>query len=43
VTVLADGFEWEGRRYKSLSAVARGITGTRWNRPLFFGLRGGKR
>ena len=31
VTVLADGFEWEGRRYKSLSAVARAITGTRWN------------
>jgi aspartate ammonia-lyase len=36
VTVLADGFEWEGRRYKSLSAVARAITGTRWNGPLFF-------
>ena len=43
VTVLADGFEWEGRRYKSLSAVARGITGTRWNGPMFFGLRGNKR
>ncbi len=43
VTVLTDGFEWEGRRYKSLSAVARAITGTRWNGPLFFGLRGGKR
>ncbi len=43
VTVLADGFEWEGRRYKSLSAVARAITGTRWNGPLFFGLRGSKR
>ena len=42
VTVLADGFEWEGRRYKSLSAVARAITGTRWNGPVFFGLRGGK-
>ena len=42
VTVLADGFEWEGRRYKSLSAVARAITGTRWNGPMFFGLRGGK-
>ena len=42
VTVLADGFEWEGRRYKSLSAVARAITGTRWNGPLFFGLRSGK-
>jgi hypothetical protein len=42
VTVLADGFELEGRRYKSLSAVARAITGTRWNGPMFFGLRGGK-
>jgi hypothetical protein len=39
VTVLADGFEWQGRRYQSLSAVARAITGTRWNGPLFFGLR----
>jgi hypothetical protein len=40
VTVLADGFD-----YQSLSAVARTITGTRWNGPLFFGLRttgGGK-
>ena len=42
VTVLADGFEWEGRRYKSLSAVARAITGTRWNGPMFFGLRSSK-
>ncbi len=39
VTALADGFEWQGRRFKSLSAVARAITGTRWNGPLFFGLR----
>ena len=38
-TVLADGFEYQGRPYKSLSAVARAITGTRWNGPLFFGLR----
>ena len=45
VTVLADGFEYQGRSYKSLSAVARSITGTRWNGPLFFGLRnsGGSR
>ena len=42
VTVLHDGgFDWQGRRYASLSAVARAITGTRWNGPLFFGLRGG--
>ena len=39
VTVLADGFEWEGRRYKSLSAVARAITGTRWNGLIFFGMK----
>jgi len=39
VTVLADGFEWEGRRYKSLSAVARAITGTRWNGLTFFGVK----
>jgi hypothetical protein len=36
-TVLDDGFEYQGRRYKSLSAVARAITGTRWNGPLFWG------
>lgn len=39
VTVLPDGYEHQGRPYKSLSAVARAITGTRWNGPLFFGLR----
>ena len=41
-TVLADGFEYEGRPYKSLSAIARAITGTRWNGWLFFGLRSQK-
>lgn len=39
VTVLTDGFEYQGRPYRSLSAIARAITGTRWNGPLFFGLR----
>jgi hypothetical protein len=39
VTVLADGYEWQGRPYKSLSAVARAITGTRWNGWVFFGIR----
>jgi Protein of unknown function (DUF2924) len=39
VTVLADGYEYQGRPYKSLSAIARAITGTRWNGPLFFGVR----
>src|SRR5438067_1752320 len=37
--VVEDGFEHEGLRYKSLSAVARAITGVRWNGPRFFGLR----
>jgi hypothetical protein len=37
--VLADGFAWNGSTYKSLSEVARAITGTRWNGPRFFGLR----
>ncbi|AJY68769.1 MULTISPECIES: DUF2924 domain-containing protein [Pseudomonadota] len=47
VTAQADGsFEYEGRRFKSLSGVARHITGTQWSGPLFFGItktkRGGK-
>ena len=43
VTVTADGtFDYEGRRFKSLSAVARHISGTQWSGPLFFGLRQGK-
>ena len=40
VTVLADGFAWNGQTYDSLSAVALAITGTKWNGPRFFGLRG---
>jgi Protein of unknown function (DUF2924) len=40
VTVRTDGFEFEGRPYRSLSAVARHITGTRWNGWTFFGLKG---
>ncbi len=39
VTVLQDGYEWEGRPYRSLSAIARAITGTRWNGLVFFGLK----
>ncbi len=38
VTVLDGGFEYEGRRYKSLSAVAKAITGSHWNGLGFFGL-----
>jgi hypothetical protein len=39
VTVRRDGFEWQGRPFKSLSAVARAITGTRWSGWRFFGLK----
>ncbi len=39
VTVLAEGYEWQGRPYKSLSAIARAITGTQWNGLTFFGLK----
>ena len=39
VTVLADGVQLRGTRYRSLSAVARKITGSRWSGPRFFGLR----
>jgi hypothetical protein len=38
VTVLADGVMLRGARYRSLSEVARKITGTRWSGPRFFGL-----
>ena len=41
VTTLDDGFAWNGTSYRSLSEVARAITGTRWNGPRFFGLREG--
>ena len=43
VTVTREGFEWQGKAFRSLSAVARAITGTNWNGPKFFGLRGGGR
>ena len=39
VTVIDGGYEHQGRRYRSLSAIARAITGTAWSGPLFFGLR----
>ncbi len=41
VEVLDDGFLWQGRLHRSLSAIAREITGTRWSGPRFFGIRGG--
>ena len=39
VTVIENGVVFRGRRYQSLSEVARVITGSRWSGPLFFGLR----
>jgi len=39
VLVLEDGFEWNGERHHSHSAIAREITGTRWSGPRFFGLQ----
>jgi len=39
VLIQADGIEWHGQRYRSLSVVARKITGARWSGPRFFGLR----
>jgi len=38
VEVLADGFAWNGQKYRSLSGIATAITGTRWNGNVFFGL-----
>jgi hypothetical protein len=42
VTVMEKGFEYQGRPYRSLSAIAREVTGQRWNGILFFGLTGRK-
>jgi Protein of unknown function (DUF2924) len=39
VTATNDGFEWNGRIFKSLSAIARQITGTNWNGYTFFGIK----
>jgi hypothetical protein len=39
VTVAPDGFIWNGMRHRSLSEIARLITGTRWNGWVFFGLK----
>ena len=38
VIVLDDGFEYDGKHWKSLTAIAKAITGGHWNGPLFFGL-----
>jgi hypothetical protein len=41
VTVIPDGFVWQGSTYTSLSTIAKAITGTAWSGPRFFGLRSG--
>jgi hypothetical protein len=43
VLVQPQGFEWNGRRYRSLTIVAQKITGAHWSGPRFFGLRKGGR
>jgi Protein of unknown function (DUF2924) len=43
VRVLASGFEYRGKKFGSLSKIAREITGTRWSGPLFFGTRNTQR
>ncbi len=39
VLVLDDGYSWQGTQHRSLSAIARKITGTAWSGPFFFGLK----
>nr|WP_281376828.1 DUF2924 domain-containing protein [Edaphobacter lichenicola] len=43
VTITADGFEYQGETYKSLSQIACLITGTHWSGPAFFGTKRGKK
>lgn len=38
ILVVEDGFEWRGKTWRSLSAIAREMTGTHWSGPRFFGL-----
>ena len=39
--MVPGGFSWQDKTYPSLSTIAQAITGTSWNGPRFFGLRGG--
>ena len=41
VEVQDDGYLWRGQWYRSLSAIALAITGTKWSGPRFFGIKGG--
>lgn len=43
ITVLDDGYEYDGKTWASLSAIAKAITGTHWNGPAFFGVSRVKR
>jgi hypothetical protein len=38
VSVVEDGFEYQGERFRSLTQIARQITGVHWSGPLFFGI-----
>jgi hypothetical protein len=40
IDVVEGGFLWQGKRHRSLSAIARAITGAHWSGPRFFGLQG---
>ena len=42
VLVVEDGFRWRGRTWRSLSMIAREMTGTHWSGPRFFGLKAGR-
>jgi hypothetical protein len=42
VMILEDGFAWNGQTFRSLSQIAKAMTGTNWNGHRFFGLRQGK-
>jgi len=42
VTVMEEGYAWEGRTYPNLTRIATKITGTKWSGPRFFSLRGDK-
>lgn len=42
VLVVEDGFQWRGETWRSLSVIAREMTGTQWSGPRFFGLKAGR-
>jgi len=42
ILVVEDGFQWRGKTWRSLSAIARELTGTQWSGPRFFGLKTGQ-